>query len=119
MANPKLRPYFEAYKVIILTDQPLKNVLQRLDISSWLLKWVVELSQHDVVFIAQALADFLAERIAIASNNDPQPRSQNLYTDGSSTKDGSGTDLIIESPGRGRHEHALFKVFNNEAEYEP
>jgi len=27
MASRKLRPYFEAHKILILTDKPLKNVL--------------------------------------------------------------------------------------------
>ena len=41
--------------------------------------------------------------------------------DGSSTKAGSGADLIIESSWGERHEHALkfmFKASNNEDEYE-
>jgi len=33
MASRELRPYFEAHKIIVLTDQPIKNVLQRLDAS--------------------------------------------------------------------------------------
>jgi len=53
MASRILRPYFEAYRVTILTDQPLKNVLQRLDASSWLLKGEVELSRYDLVFETQ------------------------------------------------------------------
>ena len=28
MASRKLRPYFEAHKILVLTDQPLKNILQ-------------------------------------------------------------------------------------------
>ena len=41
--------------------------------------------------------------------------------DESSTKDGSGADLIIEVPQGERHEHALkfmSKASNNEVEYE-
>jgi len=38
MASRKLRPYFEAHKILVLTDQPLRNVLQKLDASGWLLK---------------------------------------------------------------------------------
>jgi len=44
-----------------------------------------------------------------------------LYVDSSSTKDGSGVGLIIESPTGVRYEHVLkfmFKASNNEAEYE-
>jgi len=50
MASQKLRPYIEAYKIIELTDQPLKNVLQRLVASRRFLKWVVKLSRYDLVF---------------------------------------------------------------------
>ena len=49
------------------------------------------------------------------------PWPWNLYIDDSSTKDGSGVGLIIESPAGVWHEHALkfmFKASNNEAEYE-
>jgi len=45
----------------------------------------------------------------------------NLYVDGSSTKDGSGDGLIIETPNSEKHGHALkfmLKVSNNKAEYE-
>jgi len=38
MASRKLKPYFEAHKILVLTDQPLKNVLQRLNASRPLLK---------------------------------------------------------------------------------
>ena len=44
MASRKLQPYFEAHKAAIPTDQPLKNVGQRLNTSRRLLKWAVELS---------------------------------------------------------------------------
>jgi len=40
LSSSKLSPYFEAHKVILLTDQPLKVVLQKLDVSERLLKWV-------------------------------------------------------------------------------
>ena len=52
MANKKLWPYFEVYKVTVLTYQPLKNVLQKLDASGRLLKWPVELTQYNLVFKA-------------------------------------------------------------------
>jgi len=97
-----------------------------LDASERLLKWAVELSRYDVAFEprraikAQALADFIAESTTPAEK-ESQLQPWHLYVDGSSTKDGSGAGLIIESPGRTRYEHALkfmFKASNNEAEYE-
>jgi len=103
MASLKLRSYFEAHKILVLTDQPLRNVLQKLDASGRLLKWAVELSRYDLALEsrwaikAQALADFLAESTTPAEK-DFQSRPWHLYADGLSIKDGSGAGLIIESP---------------------
>ena len=57
-------------------DQPLKNVLQKLDVSGRLLKYVDELSRYDPTFEpreaikVQALADFLAESTTSAEERD-------------------------------------------------
>ena len=51
LASLKVWPYFEAHKVTV-TNQRLKNILQKLDTSRRLLKWAVELSQYDLVFEA-------------------------------------------------------------------
>jgi len=67
LASRKLRPYFDAHKVVVLTDQLLTNILQKLDASRRLLKCVVELSQNEFNFEArratktQAFANFLAK----------------------------------------------------------
>ena len=122
MASRKLRPYFEAHKILVLTDQPLRNVLQKLDALGRLLKWPVELSRDDLAFEpwraikAQVLADFLAKNTTPAKKGVLHPWPWNLYMDGSSTRDGSRAGLIIESPTGARYEHALkfmFKASNN------
>ena len=101
MASRKLRPYFEAHKILILTDQPLWNVLQKLDASGRLLKWAAVLSHYDLAFEPQrvikapALADFLAKSTA-PIEEESQPRPWHLYVDGLSTKDDSGAGLIVE-----------------------
>ena len=45
MASNKLRPYFQAYQVNVLTNVPLRAILPRLELSRRLIKWVVELSE--------------------------------------------------------------------------
>ena len=50
MGSRKLRPYFEAHKILVLTDQPLKNILQKLYASGRLLEWAFELSRYDLAF---------------------------------------------------------------------
>ncbi|XP_077228522.1 uncharacterized protein LOC143861481 [Tasmannia lanceolata] len=67
IAARKLRPYFQAHTIKVLTDQPLRQVLHKPDTSGWLVKWAVELSEFDIQYVprpaikAQVLADFVAE----------------------------------------------------------
>ncbi|XP_077242412.1 uncharacterized protein LOC143882919 [Tasmannia lanceolata] len=66
-AARKLRPYFQAHTIKVLTDQPLRQVLHKPDTSGRLVKWAVELSEFDIRYMprpaikAQVLADFVAE----------------------------------------------------------
>ena len=53
LASRKLRPYFKAHKIIVLTDQLLKNVFQKLDASRRLVKWAIELSSCRIKFEAR------------------------------------------------------------------
>jgi len=50
LASRKLCSYFKVHKATVLTDQPLKNVLQNLDAFGRLLKWAVELSWYGIDF---------------------------------------------------------------------
>ncbi|OMO89413.1 Integrase, catalytic core [Corchorus capsularis] len=67
IASRRLRQYFHSHKVVVLTDQPLKDVQQKVDLSGRLLKWNVELSEFGIEYQprraikAQPLADFVAE----------------------------------------------------------
>ena len=49
-ASRKLRPYFHAHLIEVLTNYPLCQVLKRWEASGRLLKWVIELGQFDMNF---------------------------------------------------------------------
>ncbi|KAK0587512.1 hypothetical protein LWI29_024131 [Acer saccharum] len=63
----KLRPYFQAHSITVLTNLPLRHFMQRPDVSGRLVLWALELIQYDITFKphvaikGQALADFVAE----------------------------------------------------------
>ncbi|XP_038986795.1 uncharacterized protein LOC120112114 [Phoenix dactylifera] len=63
----RLRPYFQAHTVAVLTDQPVKQILQRSDRAGRITKWAIELGEFDIEYRprpaikAQALADFIVE----------------------------------------------------------
>jgi hypothetical protein len=50
MSVRKLRQYFEAHRVKVLTNQPLNNIFINRDSSGKIGKWTMELSEHVVDF---------------------------------------------------------------------
>ena len=74
LASRKLRPYFQAHPITVLTDQPLRQVLQKPEAAGRLLKWAVELGQFDISYLpraaikGQALADFITEFIKLTDS---------------------------------------------------
>ena len=51
IALRKLRPYFHSHIIQVLTNYPLRQVLQKPYASGRLLKWAIELSQFDIEFL--------------------------------------------------------------------
>ena len=49
-AARKLKPYFQAYTIIVLTDQPLKRAMSSLEAAGRMALWAIELSEFDVQY---------------------------------------------------------------------
>ncbi|RVW19836.1 hypothetical protein CK203_116287 [Vitis vinifera] len=49
-AAQKLRPYFQAHPVVVLTDQPLRNILHKPNLTGRMLQWAIELSEFGIEF---------------------------------------------------------------------
>jgi hypothetical protein len=73
MGARKLRHYFEAHVVKVLTNQPLGNIFKNRDITGRISKWALELSKHIIDFEkpsaikSQVLTDFVVEWMKPAS----------------------------------------------------
>ena len=48
MTGKKLRPYFQAHTIVVLTNYPIRAILHKPDASGWLLKWAIELSKFAI-----------------------------------------------------------------------
>ena len=48
VASRKLRPYFHAHQIEVLTNYPLRQVLQMSEASGRLLNWAIQLGQFEV-----------------------------------------------------------------------
>lgn len=137
VASRKLKHYFEAHTIIIITSHPLKAVLRKADLSGRLSKWSVELGQFDIQFQprtaikGQILADFIVEFTGKELSDKPQPirkkknqattETWKLFVDGASNSKGAGIGIVIITPENTILEQGIrleFRASNNEAEYE-
>ena len=66
-AARKLKPYFQAHTIVVLTDQPLKRAMSSPEAAERMALWAIELSEFDVQYRlrtavkGQIVADFIAE----------------------------------------------------------
>jgi len=124
----KLRHYFDEYKISVVTDFPLGDILHNRDATGRISKWAVELGALELKFMprtvikSQALVDFLAEwRENQVSTPSSISDHWTMYFDGSLKLGGGGTGVLFISPKGEQLKYVfqiLFEVSNNEAEYE-
>uniref|UniRef100_A0A2N9HXW1 RNase H type-1 domain-containing protein n=1 Tax=Fagus sylvatica TaxID=28930 RepID=A0A2N9HXW1_FAGSY len=136
-AAKKLPHYFQSSTVTVLSDLPLKMLLQRSDFTGRITRWGVYLGSLGVEYKprtaikGQVLAEFLAEFQYDPSNPtlfNPAQTDFNsdkvewkLFVDGASNSKGSGAGIVLISPEGLVLEQAVrlkFSASNNEAEYE-
>ncbi|KAM3000872.1 hypothetical protein FF2_037234 [Malus domestica] len=67
MSARKLRPYFKTHFIIVLTNHPLRQILQSPNTSRRMIKWAIVLGEFDISYQpkpaenGQAVADFIAD----------------------------------------------------------
>nr|GEV42645.1 reverse transcriptase domain-containing protein [Tanacetum cinerariifolium] len=107
----RLRRYFEAYPVKVITDQPIKNILNNTKTFEKLAKYAAELGAYNITFIP---------RNAVKGQID-DTESWTLFTDGASSLKGSMAGLVLIGPSGIEYTYALRLTFpstNYEAEYD-
>ncbi|KAI5327752.1 hypothetical protein L3X38_027148 [Prunus dulcis] len=132
----RLRPYFQAHTIHVLTNQPLRQVPQKPETSGRLVKWAIELGEFDIHYKprpamrGQAVADFLSEftepqasaATQLITEPNPSPSQDQtptentldltqplwtLFVDGSSNAQGCGAGLVLVSPDKVTLDYAL------------
>ena len=112
---------------MVMTDLPIRKVLQKLDVAGRMARWAVELSKFDIHYEArgpiqgQIYADFVLELSSAATHKEGAYFRWVLSIDGSSNQQISGAGVILEGSDGLLIEQALhfsFKASNNQAEYE-
>ena len=103
ITSRKLRHYFDEYKISVITDFPLGDIVQNRE--PWKSKWAVELGALEINFKprtainSQALVGFLAKWW---ENQVPTPHNVPehwvMYFDGSLKLEGGGAGVLFISP---------------------
>ena len=66
-AAQKLKPYFQANTIIVLSDQPLKRAISSPEVAEMMALWAIELSKFDIQYCprtaikGQIVVDFITE----------------------------------------------------------
>ena len=87
MASRKLRHYFEAHRIIAISDQPLHDLLHNREASPRIAKWAFELSELVVDFEkrttikSQVLADFIVDWTSPEAQEEELIETWTVYCD--------------------------------------
>jgi hypothetical protein len=107
LARRKLRHYFEAHPVTVVSSFPLGEIIRNPDAAGRIAKWSVELMVETLAYAphkaikSQILADFVAEWTDTQQLPlQVQAECWTLYFDGSVMKTGAGAGLLFISPHR-------------------
>ncbi|XP_065637810.1 uncharacterized protein LOC136071000 [Quercus suber] len=123
----KLKPYFQAHTIIVLTDKPLRRAMSNPEAAGRLALWAIELSEFDIQYRLrtavkrQVVADFIAEFTNGEDRGAEESPQWSIHVDGSSNRQASGAGVVLQSPEGDTVEcmvHLEFPTTNNEAEYE-
>ena len=98
----KLSHYFEYYKITVVTEFPLGDILRNKEANGHIIKWAVELDTYSIEFRSRptikskVLADFVAEWTEI---QEPIPATYPehwvMYFDGALNINGAGAGILF------------------------
>ena len=89
-AARKLKPYFQAHTIIVLTDQPLKRAMTSPEATGRMALWAIELSEFDIQYRpqtamkGQVVADFVTKYTQSGGQGADGLKQWIIHTDGSS-----------------------------------
>jgi hypothetical protein len=117
IASKKLRHYFQAHRISVVSSYPLRAVLHNPNATDNIAKWLVELAEFELDFAShnaiksQVLADFIVDWTSPTSHpggpnvSELEPRAPvftgpywTLFFDGSSRKQGVSAGVLLIAP---------------------
>ena len=88
----KLKPYFQAHKVIALTDKPLWRAMSYPEAVRWMTLWAIELSEFDIQYHmrtainGQVVTDFIMDFTNVEGQGAEEYPQWSIHTDRTSNR---------------------------------
>ena len=105
VASRRLRQYFQANPILVMTDQPIKKSMNKPEAAGRMIQWVIELNQFDINYHprtaikAPALADFITEFTSPDEDSlTDEAKQWTIQTDVSSAQKWGGVGVVIITP---------------------
>ena len=123
----KLKPYFQAHTIVVLTDKPLRQAMSNPKVVKRMALWAIELSEFDIQYRlctaikGQVVADFIAKFTNVEDQGAEEYPQWSIHMNGSSNRQASGTGVVLRSPKGDKIECMIrldFPTTNNKVEYE-
>jgi hypothetical protein len=128
MTKRKLRHYFDAHPITVVSKYPLGEVIQNPEAKGRIAKWALELMGQNITYAprsaikSQVLANFMAEWTEMQTPPALiEHETWTMYFDGSVMKEGAGVGLVFILPLGVHMEYMVrlhFPASNNATEYE-
>jgi hypothetical protein len=129
IASKKLRHYFQAYRIIVPSSQPLKDIMRNREATGRIGKWAAELNEFTIDYVrrssiqSQALADFIVDWTLGAQEEEINKDAEawTVLCDGSWGTFDAGAAAVLAVPSKVKTCYAArldFSCTNNIAEYE-
>ena len=107
----KLKPYFQAYTMVVLTDKPLQRAMSNPEAAGWMALWAIELSKFDVQYCS---------RSAIKGQGAKKHPQWSIHMNESSNRQTGGAGIVLHSLEADEIKCLVrldFPTTNNETEY--
>ena len=126
-ATRKLKRYFQAHPMIVLTDKPLCRAMSSLEAAGRMALWAVKLSEFNIQYQprttikGQVVADFIAEFTLVEGQGAEESPQWSIHTEGSFNRQAGRAGVVLHSLEGDKIECMVrfdFPMPNNKAEYE-
>ena len=123
----KLKPYFQAHMVVVLTDKPIQKAMSNLEVVGRMALWAIKLSEFDIQYRpctavkGQVVVNFITEFTNVEGQGAKKHPQKSIYTNESSNRQAGRVGIVFHFLDGDEIECMVrldFRTTNNEEDFE-